>query len=140
MAFIGGVAALGIISIGAGFAKDKIAIIVLQLLVAAAMTIPSALSLLVNVFVEPNEQARAIGVFGGCGAVGNGEWAFTSKWKAHANRRRYPSARPDYWCHIRPICILVVGLLVRGHGCIPHRYYLLPSRATARGGCPRRGC
>ncbi|KAF9815241.1 hypothetical protein IEO21_04688 [Rhodonia placenta] len=73
VAFIGGVAALGIISIGAGFAKDKIAIIVLRALsgIAAAMTIPSALSLLVSVFVEPNEQARAIGVFGGCGAVGN---------------------------------------------------------------------
>ena len=36
------------------------------------MTIPSALTLLVNVFTEPAEQARAIGVFGGCGAVGNG--------------------------------------------------------------------
>ncbi|PCH34679.1 MFS general substrate transporter, partial [Wolfiporia cocos MD-104 SS10] len=35
------------------------------------MTIPSALSLLVNVFVDPTEQARALGVFGGCGAVGN---------------------------------------------------------------------
>lgn len=40
---------------------------------AASMTIPSALTLLVNVFTEPSEQARAIGVFGGCGAVGNGE-------------------------------------------------------------------
>ena len=40
---------------------------------AAALTIPSALTLLVNVFPEPTEQARAIGVFGGCGAIGNGE-------------------------------------------------------------------
>ena len=39
---------------------------------AASMTIPSALTLLVNVFTDPTEQARAIGVFGGCGAVGNG--------------------------------------------------------------------
>ena len=36
------------------------------------MTIPSALTLLVRVFPEPLEQARAIGVFGGCGSVGNG--------------------------------------------------------------------
>jgi len=70
IAFTGGVAALGVISVGAGFAKDKIVIIVLRALsgIAAAMTIPSALALLVNVFVEPNEQARALGLFGGCGA------------------------------------------------------------------------
>ncbi|KAH9927592.1 major facilitator superfamily domain-containing protein [Fomitopsis serialis] len=73
IAFTGGVAALGVISVGAGFAKDKIVIIVLRALsgIAAAMTIPSALALLVNVFVEPNEQARALGLFGGCGAVAN---------------------------------------------------------------------
>ncbi|CCM01857.1 uncharacterized protein FIBRA_03928 [Fibroporia radiculosa] len=73
VAFTGGVAALGVLSIGAGFVNDKIALIVLRALsgIAAAMTIPSALSLLVNVFPEPTEQARAIGVFGGCGAVGN---------------------------------------------------------------------
>ncbi|KZT01861.1 MFS general substrate transporter [Laetiporus sulphureus 93-53] len=73
VAFTGGIAALGVISIGAGFSKDKITIIVLRALsgIAASMTIPSALSLLVAVFVEPTEQARAIGVFGGCGAVGN---------------------------------------------------------------------
>ncbi|EIW52899.1 MFS general substrate transporter [Trametes versicolor FP-101664 SS1] len=72
-AFIGGVAVLGILSIGAGFVTNKIPLIVLRALsgIAASMTIPSALTLLVNVFIEPNEQARAIGVFGGCGAVGN---------------------------------------------------------------------
>ncbi|OJT09253.1 Cephamycin export protein CmcT [Trametes pubescens] len=72
-AFIGGVAVLGILSIGAGFVTNKIPLIVLRALsgIAASMTIPSALTLLVNVFTEPNEQARAIGVFGGCGAVGN---------------------------------------------------------------------
>lgn len=95
--FIGGVAVLGILSIGAGFVTNKIPLIVLRALsgigklqifsvlarktvrlthllyAAASMTIPSALTLLVNVFTEPNEQARAIGVFGGCGAVGNGK-------------------------------------------------------------------
>lgn len=40
---------------------------------ASAMTIPSALTLLVNVFPDPLEQARAIGLFGGCGCVANGE-------------------------------------------------------------------
>ncbi|KAI0654324.1 MFS general substrate transporter [Cubamyces menziesii] len=72
-AFIGGVSVLGILSVGAGFVTSKIPLIVLRALsgIAASMTIPSALTLLVNVFTEPAEQARAIGVFGGCGAVGN---------------------------------------------------------------------
>lgn len=37
------------------------------------MTIPSALTLLVNLFPDPIEQAQAIGAFGGSGGVGNGE-------------------------------------------------------------------
>ena len=37
------------------------------------MTIPSALTLLVNVFPDPLQQSRAIGLFGGCGTIGNGE-------------------------------------------------------------------
>ncbi|KAH0835604.1 major facilitator superfamily domain-containing protein [Lanmaoa asiatica] len=70
-AFITGVASLGILSIGAGFVDNKIAIIVFRALmgIASAMSIPSALTLLVHVFPEPLEQARAIGVFGGCGAI-----------------------------------------------------------------------
>lgn len=39
----------------------------------SAMTIPSALTLLVNVFPDPLHQARAIGLFGGCGAIGGGK-------------------------------------------------------------------
>ncbi|PCH34681.1 MFS general substrate transporter [Wolfiporia cocos MD-104 SS10] len=72
-AFIGGVAALACISVGAGFVRNQILLIFLRALsgIAAAMTIPSALSLLVKVFVDPTEQARALGIFGGCGAVGN---------------------------------------------------------------------
>ncbi|EGN97460.1 hypothetical protein SERLA73DRAFT_75140 [Serpula lacrymans var. lacrymans S7.3] len=73
-AFISGVAGLGVISLGAGFADNKIVILTLRALIgiSAAMTIPSALTLLVKVFPDPLEQARAIGVFGGCGAVANG--------------------------------------------------------------------
>ncbi|KAI0699480.1 MFS general substrate transporter [Cerioporus squamosus] len=71
--FIGGVFALGILSLGAGFAASKIPLIVLRALsgIAASMTIPSALALLVNIFTEPSEQARAIGIFVGCGGVGS---------------------------------------------------------------------
>lgn len=73
-AFIVGVLVLGVISLGAGFSNDKIAIIVCRALagIAASLTIPSALTLLVNIFTEPKEQARALGIFGGCGGVGNG--------------------------------------------------------------------
>ncbi|KIM87717.1 hypothetical protein PILCRDRAFT_258683 [Piloderma croceum F 1598] len=72
-AFITGLALLGSISLGAGFSNDKIVLIVLRALtgIAAALTIPSALTLIVNIFPEPLEQARAIGLFGGCGCVGN---------------------------------------------------------------------
>ncbi|KAI6010694.1 major facilitator superfamily domain-containing protein [Pisolithus orientalis] len=69
--FAGGIFALGLISLGAGFANSKVILIVLRGLsgIASAMTIPSALTLLANVFPHPVEQARAIGIFGGCGAV-----------------------------------------------------------------------
>ncbi|KAJ3477572.1 hypothetical protein NLI96_g10372 [Meripilus lineatus] len=71
--FICGVSALGILSIGAGFVKSRIPLIVIRALsgIAASLTIPSALNLLVNIFPEPAEQARTIGIFGGSGAVGN---------------------------------------------------------------------
>lgn len=87
-AFIGGVAGLGVLSVGAGFVTSKIPLIVLRALcgIAASMTIPSALTLLVNVFTEPAEQARAIGVFGGCGAVGNGEYNRTSACEMNAEK------------------------------------------------------
>ncbi|KAG9312486.1 major facilitator superfamily domain-containing protein [Chiua virens] len=71
--FISGVFSLGILSVGAGFVDNKIVIIMLRSFmgIAAAMTIPSALTLLVRVFPDPLEQARAIGMFGGCGATAN---------------------------------------------------------------------
>jgi len=40
---------------------------------ASSMTIPSALTLIVYVFPDPFQQAWAIGLFGGCGAVAAGE-------------------------------------------------------------------
>ncbi|KAG0704079.1 major facilitator superfamily domain-containing protein [Suillus ampliporus] len=73
IAFIGGVSGLGVISLCAGFVNDTIPIIILRALsgIASSMTIPSALTLLVNIFPDPLEQARAIGLFGGCGGVAN---------------------------------------------------------------------
>ncbi|KIK78922.1 hypothetical protein PAXRUDRAFT_162679, partial [Paxillus rubicundulus Ve08.2h10] len=62
-AFIGGVFALGLLSVAAGFVNDKIPIIILRALtgIASAMTIPSALTQLVNIFPDPLHQARALG-------------------------------------------------------------------------------
>ncbi|KAL4244770.1 MFS transporter superfamily protein [Abortiporus biennis] len=72
-AFVVGAFILGCFSIGAGFSPDKITLIVLRALsgVCASLTIPSALTLLVNFFPDPTEQGRALGLFGGCGAIGN---------------------------------------------------------------------
>jgi MFS family permease len=74
-AFVIGLTALGLLSLGAGFLNAQIPLIVLRALagIAAAQTIPSALTLLVSIFPEPNEQALAIGVFGGTGAVANSQ-------------------------------------------------------------------
>ncbi|KAG2070574.1 MFS general substrate transporter [Suillus decipiens] len=73
IAFIWGVSGLGVMSLCAGFVNEIIPLVVLRALtgIASAMTIPSALTLLVNVFPDPLEQARAMGLFGGCAAVAN---------------------------------------------------------------------
>ncbi|KAG6333204.1 hypothetical protein ID866_5886 [Astraeus odoratus] len=57
-AFVGGVSGLGLISIGAGFVNSKVGLIVLR-----------GLSGIVRIYPDPAQQARAIGIFGGCGAV-----------------------------------------------------------------------
>ena len=74
-AFIGGVGALGIFSLVAGFISSKTVLFILRALsgVAGAMSIPSAISLLIRIFPNPTERSCAIGVFGGSGAAGTGE-------------------------------------------------------------------
>ena len=129
------------LSIGAGFVSSKIPLIVLRALsgIAASMTIPSALTLLVNVFTEPTEQARAIGVFGGCGAVGNGEKPIPLlSLRERTLIVEACSPRPDHWGDIRPVCIVVLGVLV----CCPcvhaHRHALHiphPEARVASGRC-----
>ncbi|KAG2363374.1 major facilitator superfamily domain-containing protein [Suillus spraguei] len=71
--FIGGVSTLGILSLCAGFVYTTVPILVLRAItgIASAMTIPSALKLLVKVFPDPLEQAQAVWFFAGCGAVAN---------------------------------------------------------------------
>ncbi|KAG8772914.1 hypothetical protein FRC12_002826 [Ceratobasidium sp. 428] len=72
-AFIVGTAFFGAVSLGGGFVNDRIVLIVLRALqgIGASLTIPSALNLLVQMFPEPAEQARAIGMFGATAAIGN---------------------------------------------------------------------
>ncbi|KZP31546.1 MFS general substrate transporter [Athelia psychrophila] len=72
-AFIAGIGALGVISLSCGFMTDKIFLIVLRAFsgIAASLTIPSALSLIVTLFPEPIAQARALSAFGGSGSLGS---------------------------------------------------------------------
>lgn len=75
-AFIGGAFVLGVFSLVSGFVHAKVGLFVLRALagVCAAMTIPSSLTLLVRLFPGEKEQARAIGVYGGSAALGNGQF------------------------------------------------------------------
>ncbi|KAG8697008.1 hypothetical protein FRC08_006787 [Ceratobasidium sp. 394] len=75
-AFIVGTTFFGAVSLAGGFVNDRIVLIVLRALqgIGASSTIPSALSLLVQMFPEPAEQARAIGLFGATAAIGNGSF------------------------------------------------------------------
>lgn len=70
--FITGKFIIGVISIGLGFVSDSILFLALRALsgIAASLTIPSALALLVGLFPEPRHQAVAIAAFGAWGAIG----------------------------------------------------------------------
>ncbi|OJA11344.1 hypothetical protein AZE42_04924 [Rhizopogon vesiculosus] len=69
--FIGGVAVLGVISLCAGFVDNKVPMIICRALIGIGEHSRLSLSLLVNIFPDPLQQARAIGIFGGCGAIAN---------------------------------------------------------------------
>ncbi|KAJ3515160.1 hypothetical protein NLJ89_g1938 [Agrocybe chaxingu] len=70
--FIVGAAAMGIFALVAGFIRNEIPLIVLRALMGAggALTIPSAQHLIVHMYPDPAEQAKAIAVFGGMGGIG----------------------------------------------------------------------
>ncbi|KAI9461387.1 major facilitator superfamily domain-containing protein [Boletus coccyginus] len=71
--FLSGVYLLGILSLGTGFARNSIAILVLRALsgIGAALSIPSSLRLLIHTFPDPVVQAKAVSAFAGSGAIGN---------------------------------------------------------------------
>ena len=65
---------LALTHLGGGFVRQKIALLVLRALggIGGALTIPSALCMIVALFPDQRSKARAIAVFGGSGAAGNG--------------------------------------------------------------------
>ncbi|PPQ73134.1 hypothetical protein CVT26_014956 [Gymnopilus dilepis] len=70
--FVIGAAMMGVFALVAGFIRTKIPLIVLRALMGAggALTIPSAQHLIVHMYPDPEEQAKAIAIFGGMGGIG----------------------------------------------------------------------
>ncbi|KAJ7165802.1 major facilitator superfamily domain-containing protein [Mycena filopes] len=70
--FITGALSMGIFALVGGFIRKEIPLIVLRALTGAggALTIPSALHLIVHMYPDPITQAKAVTAFGGMGAIG----------------------------------------------------------------------
>ncbi|TCD69756.1 hypothetical protein EIP91_006292 [Steccherinum ochraceum] len=71
--FVVGYLAVGVFSILCGVSVDPIMLIVFRAMsgLGAAMTIPSAIAMIVQSFPDPSEQSRALGLYGAFGAIGN---------------------------------------------------------------------
>ncbi|KAL0065583.1 hypothetical protein AAF712_007361 [Marasmius tenuissimus] len=69
---LGGAAMCGF-SLGAGFVREQIPLIVLRCLmgVGAALTVPSALYIIIHMFPDPATQSKAVAAFAASGAIGN---------------------------------------------------------------------
>jgi len=70
--FVLGSSGMGLFALISGFLRSKVPLIVCRALMGAggALTIPSAMNILVHMYSDPEEQAAAITTFGGMGAVG----------------------------------------------------------------------
>ncbi|OCH86704.1 MFS general substrate transporter [Obba rivulosa] len=70
--FVIGASAMAVFALVAGFIRSEIPLILLRALMGAggALTIPSALHMIVHIYPDPADQAKAITVFGGMGAIG----------------------------------------------------------------------
>lgn len=71
--FTAGYLCVGVFSILSGVSVHPIMLLVFRAVsgIGAAMTIPSAIAMIVINFPDPKEQARALGLYGAAGAVGN---------------------------------------------------------------------
>ncbi|KAJ7179684.1 MFS general substrate transporter [Mycena filopes] len=68
-----GATLIGGLSLGAGFVRAQVPLIVLRVLtgIGAALTVPSALHLIIHMFPDPASQGKAIAGFGASAAFGN---------------------------------------------------------------------
>ncbi|KAJ7872325.1 major facilitator superfamily domain-containing protein [Mycena olivaceomarginata] len=71
--FVTGAVWMGIFALIDGFIRKEIPLIALRALMGAggALTIPSALHLIIHMYPDPADQAKAVTAFGGVGALGN---------------------------------------------------------------------
>ncbi|KAK1217857.1 hypothetical protein PQX77_019477 [Marasmius sp. AFHP31] len=71
--FLLGALCMGGFSLGAGFVRHQITLIVLRCLmgVGAALTVPSALYIIIHMFPDPATQSKAVAAFSASAAVGN---------------------------------------------------------------------
>ncbi|KAI0790428.1 major facilitator superfamily domain-containing protein [Abortiporus biennis] len=71
--FVLGYLAVGVFSILCGASVHPIMLIVFRAIsgIGAAMTVPTAIAMIVHHFPDPQEQSRILGIYGAFGAVGN---------------------------------------------------------------------
>ncbi|KAF8308254.1 MFS general substrate transporter [Clavulina sp. PMI_390] len=71
--FILGAVVIGAFSLGSGFTHSKVGFFILRAFagIGAALNVPSALSLIVEWFPDPAQQAMAIAMYGAGGGIGN---------------------------------------------------------------------
>ncbi|THU85952.1 MFS general substrate transporter [Dendrothele bispora CBS 962.96] len=71
--FISGASIMGLSALGGGFVRSQVPLIVIRALmgIGAALTVPSALQLVVTMYPDPSQQGKAITIFVGTSALGN---------------------------------------------------------------------
>ncbi|KAG6864100.1 hypothetical protein C0991_012480 [Blastosporella zonata] len=71
--FLSGAAAIAVFSLAAGFVRTQVPLIILRALmgVGAALTVPSALYLIIHLFPNPASQSKAVALFAASAALGN---------------------------------------------------------------------
>ncbi|KXN84040.1 hypothetical protein AN958_00529 [Leucoagaricus sp. SymC.cos] len=71
--FTAGATLIGGLSLGGGFVRHEVPLILIRVLtgIGAALTVPSALHLIVHMFPDPASQSQAIAAFGASAALGN---------------------------------------------------------------------
>ncbi|KAF9461921.1 MFS general substrate transporter [Collybia nuda] len=71
--FVIGMFLMSFCSLGAGFVRNQIPLIILRAFmgVGAALNVPSAMNLIIHLYTEPGSQSKALGAFAGAAALGN---------------------------------------------------------------------